>query len=67
MCVRLCASPGAELAERLQRRGRHIAEGGVVAQEQEGQHLEPAANKSLGNKKKLNRDQILSVFDLTRH
>lgn len=33
--------PGAELTERLQRGGGHVAERGVVAQQQEGQHLKP--------------------------
>lgn len=43
MCVCVRTPPGAELAERLERGGRHVAEGRVVTQQQEGQHLEPAA------------------------
>lgn len=56
MCVCVRTPPGAELAERLERGGRHVAEGRVVTQQQEGQHLEPAAAQK---KKKKNRRLIL--------
>lgn len=37
ICVHVL--PGAELAERLQGGGGHVAESSIVAQQQEGQHL----------------------------
>lgn len=41
VCVCLCVYilPGAELAEGLQGGGGHVAESGVVAKQEEGQHL----------------------------
>lgn len=41
----MLVSPGAELAEGLERGGRHVAQGGVVAQQQEGQNLKSQQQK----------------------
>lgn len=39
VCVCLYILPGAELAEGLQGGGGHVAESGIVAKQEEGQHL----------------------------
>lgn len=43
--MRVCASPGAELAEGLEGGGGHVAERSVVAQQQKGQHLKSEQHK----------------------
>lgn len=56
MCV--CVLPGAELAEGLEGGGGHVAEGSVVAQQQEGQHLKSQQHKHTLKIARLSSDHI---------